>query len=157
MLKLLDPPFDGHGPNPGYITGYVPGVRENGGQYTHAAAWAALALCRLDDPRGAQLLLQLLPTGRDPERYLVEPYVAAADIYAGEHPGRGGWTWSTGSAGWLWRAAVEGVLGLRVEDGRLCLRPCPPEDWEGFSLRYHGRELRWSAAGHEEDPTKEQP
>ena len=157
MLKLLDPPFDGHGPNPGYIAGYVPGVRENGGQYTHAAAWAALALCRLDDPRGAQLLLQLLPTGRDPERYMVEPYVAAADIYAGEHPGRGGWTWYTGSAGWLWRAAVEGVLGLRVEDGRLCLRPCPPEDWEGFSLRYHGRELRWSAAGRQEDPTGQQP
>ncbi len=147
MLRLLDPPYDGQGPNPGYIAGYAPGVRENGGQYTHAAAWAVLALCALQDTRAGELLEQLLPTGRDQDRYLVEPYVAAADIYAGRHAGRGGWTWYTGSAGWLWRAAVEGVLGLRP--GREALQPCPPPGWQEVSVRFHGKELTWQKDGKE--------
>lgn len=111
MLRLLDPPFgregDAHGRDAGYIAGYVPGVRENGGQYTHAAAWAALALLKLGDERGKKLLTDLLPDGRPEGLYKVEPYALAADIYAGDNLGRGGWTWYTGAAGWFWRALRE--------------------------------------------------
>ncbi|MDR2514417.1 MAG: hypothetical protein LBD02_04315 [Christensenellaceae bacterium] len=139
LFKLLDPPFEGLGKKAGYISGYLPGVRENGGQYTHAAAWGVLALCLLGDRRAPEILLALLPAGRNEEEYKVEPYVAAADIYAGQNAGRGGWTWYTGAAAWLWRAAVEGVCGLRGGE----LTPCAPETWEEIEIELHGRSYGW--------------
>ena len=143
VIQLLDPPFDKSAMNPGYIKGYVPGVRENGGQYTHAAVWAAMAFARLSDSRRAWELLALINplnhalTKQAVATYKVEPYVVAADVYAiSPHTGRGGWTWYTGSAGWLYRLIVESLLGLKLEDGRLRITPCIPEDWKAFSLRY---------------------
>ena len=144
IIRLLDPPFDATPHDPGYIKGYLPGVRENGGQYTHAALWAVRALAeagRCD--RAARLLAMLSPVRHtsSPEAvavYQTEPYVVAADVYgAPPHVGRGGWTWYTGSAGWMWRVAVESVLGLTVEGGdTLVLAPCVPASWPGFSVRY---------------------
>jgi len=117
LIQLLDPPFDKSDLNPGYIKGYVPGVRENGGQYTHAAIWAAMAFAALGDGERAWDLLALinpLNHARSPEAiaiYKVEPYVVAADVYAlSPHTGRGGWTWYTGSAGWMYRLFVESLL-----------------------------------------------
>ncbi|MBK8162925.1 MAG: cyclic beta 1-2 glucan synthetase [Gammaproteobacteria bacterium] len=143
LIQLLDPPFDKSAMNPGYIKGYVPGVRENGGQYTHAAVWAAMAFAALGDSRRAWELLALInplnhvQTAQAVDIYKTEPYVVAADVYAiAPHTGRGGWTWYTGSAGWLYRLIVESLLGLKLEDGRLRFTPCIPEDWTEFSLRY---------------------
>ncbi len=143
LVKLLHPPFDKSGSNPGYIKGYVPGVRENGGQYTHAAIWAAMAFAELGDARRAWELFDMInPINHthSPEAiatYKVEPYVMAADVYAlAPHTGRGGWTWYTGSAGWMYRLAVESLLGLRREGDRLRLAPCLPAHWPGFKLRY---------------------
>ena len=144
LIRLLTPAFDVTPHDPGYIKGYVPGVRENGGQYTHAALWAVRALAEAGRcERAAPLLTMLSPVrhGDSPEAvetYKAEPYVIAADVYGVEpHVGRGGWTWDTGSAGWMWRVAVESVLGLTVEGGStLVLRPCIPDDWSGFSIRY---------------------
>jgi len=143
VVQLLDPPFD-HGHNdPGYIRGYVPGVRENGGQYTHAAVWAAMAFAELGDTRRAWELASLINPiqhALDPagvERYKVEPYVLAADVYAvAPHQGRGGWTWYTGSAGWMYRLLTESLLGLHREGAWLALRPCIPPDWAGYRIRY---------------------
>ena len=144
LVRLLAPPFVATALDPGYIKGYVAGVRENGGQYTHAACWVVIALAMLGQrERAATLLERLTPVWHTttPERvatYGLEPYVVAADIY-GEPPhlGRGGWSWYTGSAGWLQRAALEFVLGLRIEGGRtLVIRPCIPDDWPGFRVRY---------------------
>ena len=147
LIQLLDPPFDTSDLNPGYIKGYVPGVRENGGQYTHAAIWAAMAFAALGDRRRAwELFAMINPVNhaRSPEAvaiYKVEPYVVAADVYAvAPHVGRGGWTWYTGSAGWLYRLIVESLLGLRLEVDRLHIAPCLPADWNGFKLRYRYRE-----------------
>jgi cellobiose phosphorylase len=147
LIQLLDPPFDKSNLNPGYIKGYVPGVRENGGQYTHAAIWAAMAFAALGDSRRAwELTAMINPMNhaRSAEAigvYKVEPYVVAADVYAvAPHTGRGGWTWYTGSAGWMYRLVVESLLGLRLEAGRLRLTPCLPEDWETFSVHYRYRE-----------------
>ncbi len=134
LIQLLDPPFDTSDLNPGYIKGYVPGVRENGGQYTHAAIWAAMAFAALGDRQRAwELFAMINPVNhaRSPEAmatYKVEPYVVAADVYAvAPHTGRGGWTWYTGSAGWLYRLIVESLLGLRLE-GTPCIsrRVSPP-------------------------------
>ncbi|HEX7088941.1 MAG TPA: hypothetical protein VF192_02325, partial [Longimicrobiales bacterium] len=144
MIRLLTPPFDRTPKDPGYIKGYVPGVRENGGQYTHGALWVVAAFAALGRAdRAARLLEMLSPvsharTPEQVERYKVEPYVVAADVYAAEpHVGRGGWTWYTGSAGWLFRVGLESVLGLRVVRGReAVLRPCIPADWPGFTLRW---------------------
>jgi cellobiose phosphorylase len=143
LVKLLDPPFDKSASNPGYIKGYVPGVRENGGQYTHAAIWAAMAFARLGDNRRAWELFNMInPVNRAQSAaavatYKVEPYVMAADVYAAApHTGRGGWTWYTGSAGWMYRLAVESLLGLRREGDKLHIAPCLPADWPGFKLRY---------------------
>lgn len=130
--------------DPSYIQGYVPGVRENGGQYTHAALLAVRALAEAGRyNRAAPLLAMLSPVshGNSPEpveTYKAEPYVIAADVYGVEpHVGRGGWTWYTGSPGWMWRVAVESILGLRTEGGStIVLRPCIPGDWPGFSVRY---------------------
>ena len=130
-----------------HIKGYVPGVRKNGGQYTHAAVWAAMAFAALGDRRRAwELLAMINPVNhaRSPEgiaTYKVEPYVVAADVYAvSPHIGRGGWTWYTGSAGWMYRLIVESLLGLRLEVDKLYITPCLPADWKEFTLHYRYRE-----------------
>ncbi|MEP6484011.1 MAG: glucoamylase family protein [Rudaea sp.] len=146
LVKLLDPPFDKSPADPGYIKGYVPGVRENGGQYTHAAIWASMAFAALGDAeRANELLGYINPVGhalsaQDANVYKVEPYVVTADVYAvAPHTGRGGWSWYTGSAGWLYRLMIESILGLRLDDGKLHFAPCVPADWTGFSVVYtHG-------------------
>ncbi len=146
IVKLFTPPFDVSTPNPGYIRGYVPGVRENGGQYTHAALWTAMAFARLGDRERAWEITNMLNpfshtrTAAERERYRVEPYVIAADVYAVEpHGGMGGWTWHTGSAGWMLRLVLESLLGLRLEVDRLYLEPCVPPDWAGFTIQYRYR------------------
>jgi len=147
LIQLLDPPFDKSNLEPGYIKGYVPGVRENGGQYTHAAIWAAMAFAAQGDARRAWELLGMINPvnhGNSPEAiqtYKVEPYVVAADVYAvAPHTGRGGWTWYTGSAGWLYRLIVESLLGLRLDVDKLHLGPCMPQDWQAFTVHYRHRE-----------------
>jgi cyclic beta-1,2-glucan synthetase len=148
ILKLFTPPFEKTDKDPGYIKGYPPGVRENGGQYTHAATWVVYALARMgrgDDAYSCFSLLNPVGHSRTPqeaERYRVEPYVVAADVYGeAEKAGRGGWTWYTGSAGWLFRAAVEGILGIRRNGDVLHVEPAIPAHWDGFgaTLRQEGR------------------
>jgi cellobiose phosphorylase len=143
IIKLLEPAFDKSDMNPGYIKGYVPGVRENGGQYTHAAVWMIMAFARLgNNERVWELLNMINPVnhGKTPETiatYKVEPYVLAADVYAGtQHAGRGGWTWYTGSAGWLYRLITESFLGLQKEGNKLKIVPCVPEEWKSFKVHY---------------------
>jgi len=147
LIQLLDPPFDKSDLEPGYIKGYVPGVRENGGQYTHAAIWATTAFAMLGDKERAwELFAMLNPInhGSQPEQiecYKVEPYVMCADIYgAPPHTGRGGWTWYTGAAGWMYRLSVETLLGLQLEADRLSLTPCIPDDWQTYKIHYRYRE-----------------
>ena len=147
LVRLLDPPFDASELDPGYIKGYVPGVRENGGQYTHAAIWAAMAFAELGDTRRAWdvwRLINPIAHGASPEAidtYKVEPYVVAADVYAvAPHVGRGGWSWYTGSAAWMYRLAIESLLGLRLQGDRLRIEPCLPADWPGFTVHYRFRE-----------------
>ncbi len=147
LVQLFDPPFDKSDLNPGYIKGYVPGVRENGGQYTHAAVWAAMAFAAMGDTKRAWEMFALLnpiahATGPDAMRvYKVEPYVMAADIYAVvPHTGRGGWTWYTGAAGWMYRFITESLLGLRLEAECLRFMPCLPPDWPEFKIHYRYRE-----------------
>jgi len=143
VTALFTPPFDNPPKRPGYIADYAPGFRENGGQYTHAAVWLAMALFRTGDAdEGFRILRTCLPGGRDEAVYKAEPYVAAADIYT--HPdnkGRGGWTWYTGAAAWLCRAAVEEMLGLRIEAGKLMVSPRLPADWEGYEAEYLGHHI----------------
>jgi cellobiose phosphorylase len=147
LIQLLDPPFDKSDLNPGYIKGYVPGVRENGGQYTHGAIWAAMAFAALGDSgRAWELLGMINPVNHalSPEgvaTYKVEPYVVAADVYGvPPHTGRGGWTWYTGSAGWMYRLIVESLLGLKLDVDKLRFAPCLPADWKGFKAYYRYRE-----------------
>ena len=153
LIQLLDPPFDKSELNPGYIKGYVPGVRENGGQYTHAAIWATMAFARLGDNRRAWQLFDMINpvnharSAEDAAIYKVEPYVVAADVYAvPPHTGRGGWTWYTGSAAWMYRLIVESLLGLRLEVDKLRFTPCLPADWEGFKMHYRYRETVYHIA-----------
>ncbi len=115
-----------------------PGIRENGGQYTHAAVWLGLACLRLGwREEGYEVLKALLPGGHDPLSYKAEPYVLAADVYSNpQHQGRGGWSWYTGAAGWYYRTAVEELLGLKLRGGLLYLEPRLPEDWPGFSAEW---------------------
>ena len=141
MALLFAPPFDKTPLDPGYIKGYPPGIRENGGQYTHAALWSVMAFAALGQGDKAAGLFSLLNpinharTRADVYRYKVEPYVVAADVYArAPHVGRGGWTWYTGSAGWMQRAGVESILGLRLQGGVLHLDPCIPPAWAGFEI-----------------------
>jgi cyclic beta-1,2-glucan synthetase len=146
MVLLLTPPFDHTALEPGYIKGYVPGARENGAQYTHAAVWSAIAFAELGDGDKAAELIGLLnpvthaTTPADVARYRVEPYVAAGDVYsAAAHVGRGGWTWYSGSAGWLYRAGIEWLLGVRLQGSRLLIDPCIPAVWPGFAVTFrHG-------------------
>jgi cellobiose phosphorylase len=147
LVQLLEPPFDKSEMDPGYIKGYIPGVRENGGQYTHAAIWVAMAFAAMGDSTRAWELLDMinpLNHGSTPEEvavYSVEPYVVAADVYAlHPHTGRGGWTWYTGAAGWMYRLIVESLLGLRLDVDRLRFTPCLPADWKSFLLHYRYRE-----------------
>ena len=146
LVLLLTPPFDHTQHDPGYIKGYVPGIRENGGQYTHAAAWTVIAFAALGDgDKAVELFRMLNPINRSNsrsavQRYKVEPYVLAGDVYAEPpHVGRGGWTWYTGSAGWLYRAGMEWILGFRVRGQMLSIDPCIPRNWPGYSVnfRYH--------------------
>ncbi len=147
LIKLLDPAVRHLPLEPGYIKGYVPGVRENGGQYTHAAVWVAMAFAMIGDVRRAWELFSMLNPihhGDQPgecELYRVEPYVMSADIYAAPpYEGRGGWTWYTGAAGWMYRLAVETLIGLRLEVNKLRLAPLIPEDWESCKVHYRYRE-----------------
>jgi len=143
ILMLLTPPFDKFLPDPGYIKGYVPGVRENGGQYTHGATWAVLAYTSLGEGDKALELFQMLSpihharTEHEVNRYKVEPYVMAADVYAiHPHVGRGGWTWYTGASGWMYQAGLEGILGFKRQGEKLVLKPCIPSRWPGYRLTY---------------------
>jgi cyclic beta-1,2-glucan synthetase len=149
LVLLLTPAFDRFQPSPGYIGGYPPGVRENGGQYTHAAVWFAMAMAREGEgTRAVDLLRMLNPIERatSPKtvrRYGIEPYAVAADVY--RLPGRtgqGGWSWYTGSAAWMYRAWIEEILGLKIRGDRLYIDPVLPAAWKGFSLRYrHGEAI----------------
>ena len=150
LIELLEPPFDKSESNPGYIKGYSPGVRENGGQYTHAAVWAIMAFARIGEGRHAWELLNMINPinhGNSPEAidiYKVEPYVVAADVYAvPPHAGRGGWTWYTGSAAWMYRLIVESLLGLKIEADKLQIDPSFPEKWESFIFHYRYRETHY--------------
>ena len=139
LVLLLQPPFESTEHDPGYIRAYPPGIRENGGQYTHAATWLGWAYAALGDGQGAERIFRILNpilrvrTRDEADRYRVEPYVLAGDVYgAAPWVGRGGWTWYTGAAGWAWRLGVEGILGLRKEEGELRIDPCIPPTWGGF-------------------------
>jgi cyclic beta-1,2-glucan synthetase len=159
LVRLLDPPFDTSALEPGYIKGYVPGVRENGGQYTHAAIWAAMAFAALGDAErawGVWNLVRPSAHGATPaaiDIYKVEPYVVAADVYAvAPHVGRGGWTWYTGSAAWMYRLMVESLLGVRLEGECLRIEPCLPADWTGFWVHYRHRETVYHIEVRQGDP-----
>jgi cyclic beta-1,2-glucan synthetase len=147
IIQLLDPPFDKSDLEPGYIKGYIPGVRENGGQYTHAAIWTTMAFAMMGDTERAwEFFAMLNPVhhGSTPaaiERYKVEPYVMCADIYGvSPHTGRGGWTWYTGAAGWMYRLTVETLLGLQLEVDHLRIVPCVPAHWDAYKIHYRYRE-----------------
>ena len=143
IIKLLTPPFGEGDLEPGYIKGYVPGVRENGGQYTHAAVWAIMAFAKLGQGDKAGELFNLVNpinhslTSMDAMRYKVEPYVAAADVYAVyPNTGRGGWSWYTGAAGWMYRVGIEHILGIKKANRKLYFDPCIPKDWREFQVQY---------------------
>ena len=146
IALLLAPPFDQTRENPGYIKGYPPGIRENGGQYTHGATWSVFAYAKLGQADRAMAMFDMLnpilhsDTPQAVERYKVEPYVSCADVYSVDpYIGRGGWTWYTGSAGWLYRAGMEAILGFRRQGGALLVDPCIPASWLGFSMTYRHR------------------
>ncbi len=146
LVLLFTPPFDHADLDPGYIKGYLPGIRENGGQYTHGAIWSVLAFATLGDGNKAGELFSILnpinhtSTTAGVYRYKVEPYVMAGDVYAEPpHTGRGGWTWYTGAAGWMYQAGIEWILGFRLRGTELRLEPCIPTTWPGYEIhfRYH--------------------
>jgi cyclic beta-1,2-glucan synthetase len=150
LALLFAPPFDRTPLDPGYIKGYPPGIRENGGQYTHAGTWSVIAFAQLGQADKAAELFSLLnpinhaTTRASVHRYKVEPYVIAADVYSvAPHAGRGGWTWYTGSAGWMYRAGVEWILGFHLEGNRLRLAPCIPAHWPGFEIDFRYRTSRY--------------
>jgi len=143
IIKLLDPPFDKTKIEPGYIKAYLPGVRENGGQYTHAAIWAIIAFAKLgfgDKAVGYYRMINPIEHSRTEEmsrKYKVEPYVIPADIYSAEGmTGRGGWTWYTGSSSWFYKAGLENILGLNIKNNILKIEPCIPKEWKEYSIRY---------------------
>jgi cyclic beta-1,2-glucan synthetase len=142
LVLLLSPPFEHMTPSPGYIEAYPPGVRENGGQYTHAAAWAIAAFARLGDAGTALELLRMAnpvlraSTPEAARQYLLEPYLVAGDVYGpGPHAGRGGWSGYTGSSGWIYRVVLEEILGMRFEGGFVAIAPRLPNEWRGFTAR----------------------
>jgi cellobiose phosphorylase len=143
LLQLLEPPFNSSEMDPGYIKGYVPGVRENGGQYTHAAIWMVMAFAKMGDrARAAELLSMINPINHGSSHeamsvYKVEPYVMAADVYGVQpHTGRGGWTWYTGSAGWMYQLVVESFIGLKRQGNMLWFEPSFPESWNSLKVKY---------------------
>ena len=143
IIKLLDPPFNKTKLEPGYIKSYLPGVRENGGQYTHAAMWAIIAYSKLGfGDKAVEYYRMVNPiehsrTKDAAKKYKVEPYVIAADVYGANNLiGRGGWTWYTGSSSWFCKAGLEDILGLKVENGILKIEPCISSKWEEYSIRY---------------------
>ena len=143
LIRLLTPPFDKTPHNPGYIKGYPPGIRENGGQYTHAALWLIWAFADLGQADRAHELFKLInpihhaDESAQMDRYRVEPYVIAADVYSTPpHNGRGGWTWYTGSASWMYRLGLEQLLGIRRKASHLEIHPCIPGDWKGYQVNY---------------------
>ncbi|HYN44325.1 MAG TPA: carbohydrate-binding protein, partial [Thermoanaerobaculia bacterium] len=151
VVLLLTPPFDKTALDPGYIKGYLPGIRENGGQYTHAAQWVVLALARLGSGDEAMELFHMLNpinharSAADVETYRTEPYAVAADVY--DHPahrGRGGWTWYTGAAGWMHRVAMEGILGLERRGAFFSMNPCIPSSWSACSVEWRFGGARYS-------------
>jgi cyclic beta-1,2-glucan synthetase len=153
LALLFTPPFDRTPLDPGYIKGYPPGVRENGGQYTHAAAWSVIAFATLGDgDKAADLFSLINPINHSSSRasihrYKVEPYVTAADVYSEyPHVGRGGWTWYTGSAGWMYRAGIESILGLRLQGAFLLLAPCIPKHWTRFEIVFQYASTRYDIA-----------
>jgi cyclic beta-1,2-glucan synthetase len=150
LALLFAPPFDKTPLDPGYIKGYPPGIRENGGQYTHAALWSVMAFAALGEgDKAAKLFALLNPinnagTRADVHRYKVEPYVVAADIYSKPpHAGRGGWTWYTGSAAWMQRAGIESILGLHLRGAFLHLEPCIPAGWRKYEMTLRHRSARY--------------
>ncbi len=156
LIQLLDPPFDKSTMNPGYIKGYVPGVRENGGQYTHAAIWATMAFASMGDCKRAWELLGLInPVNhalnmQDVATYKTEPYVVAADVYGqAPHTGRGGWTWYTGSASWMYRLITESLLGVKREADKLGFTPCIPDTWPTYSISYRFGETIYQITFHQ--------
>ncbi|MEO7056313.1 MAG: hypothetical protein ABI281_08185 [Caldimonas sp.] len=161
IVQLLDPPFDVSQPSPGYIEGYVPGVRENGGQYTHAAVWVAIALATMGDAERAWQLFEMLDPVRHGDSaehiavYKTEPYVVAGDVYASApHVGRGGWSWYTGSAGWMYQLLIESLLGLQRRGNQLSLRPLLPDAWPGFDLHYRFGSATYAIEVRAADPTE---
>jgi cyclic beta-1,2-glucan synthetase len=153
LVKLFTPPFDHSAHDPGYIKAYPPGLRENGGQYTHAAMWTTLAFALLGDGDRAGEVFSLLnpinhaSTRAGIHRYKVEPYVVCADVYSAEsHVGRGGWTWYTGSAGWMYRTAIEGILGIHLRGSTLSINPCIPRAWPGYEITYKHGTSRYQVA-----------
>jgi cellobiose phosphorylase len=147
LIQLFDPPFATSHLNPGYVKGYVPGVRENGGQYTHAAVWTVMAFAQMGEHELAWELLGIInpvhhsSTAEQATIYKVEPYVIAADVYSVvPHVGRGGWTWYTGSAGWMYRLLTETLLGVKIEGETLLIEPRLPRAWPGFKIHYRFRE-----------------
>ena len=149
IIKLLDPPFNNGNLEPGYIKAYLPGVRENGGQYTHASIWAIIAENLLGNGNKSQELYKMITpiehsrTKETANKYKVEPYVIAADIYGESNlSGRGGWTWYTGSSSWYFKAGIEYILGLKIQNNTLSLNPCIPKEWEEYQIKYKfGRTL----------------
>ncbi len=158
IIQLLEPPFDKADVDPGYIKGYVPGVRENGGQYTHAAIWMVMAFAKLKNRERTNELLNLINPinhGQTPEEvdvYKAEPYVIAADVYGvAPHIGRGGWTWYTGSAGWMYQLILESYLGIKREGESLRFEPCIPKDWKSFKIKYKFKETLYTIEIHQEE------
>jgi cyclic beta-1,2-glucan synthetase len=157
LVLLFTPPFDKTALQPGYIKGYPPGIRENGGQYTHGAIWSVIAFAMLGDGDKAGALFSLINpihhamTPEAVRRYKIEPYVIAADVYSvAPHVGRGGWSWYTGSAGWMYRAGLERILGFRVEASAFLLDPCIPKAWPGFDIAFRHLSARYEI--HVENP-----
>ncbi len=155
LLLLFTPPFDRTVRDPGYIKGYPPGIRENGGQYTHAAIWAVWAFAQLGQGNRAGELFRLLnpishsDTPEKAEKYRVDPYVVAADVYSvAPHVGRGGWTWYSGSASWMYRLGIEGILGLKRKGNRLEIDPCIPDDWRDYDATYRDGETVYNIHVH---------
>ena len=143
IIKLLDPPFENGNLEPGYIKSYLPGVRENGGQYTHGAIWSIIAECILGfGDKGAEFFKIINPiehsrTKEEANKYKIEPYVIAADVYGAKNlVGKGGWSWYTGSSGWFYTAGIEYILGLKLRDNKLSINPCIPKDWKEYKIRY---------------------
>ncbi len=153
LALIFTPPFDHGALDVGYIRGYPPGIRENGGQYTHAACWSIIAWALLGDGDKAARLFEILNpitharSAEDVQTYKVEPYVMCADVYAEPaHLGRGGWTWYTGSAGWMYRAGLEWILGFRLRGATLVVDPCVPTSWPRFDIAFRYHSARYEIA-----------